>query len=63
MAQNCQNWRKTNICVLEPASHNPRWRQIVTFYTPHLFATLTEATQLCIMTGALMTAHAQVLHR
>ena len=33
------------------------------FYTPCLYATPTEATQLYIMTGALMTAHAQALYR
>ena len=32
------------------------------FCMPRLFATPTEATQLCIMTGALMTAHAQGLY-
>ena len=46
---------KNDISVFIPASHQ--------FYTPYLFTTPTEATQLCIMTEALMTARAQALCR
>ena len=51
-------FRGNTVSVLVPSYHNPQVRQTVIFIYHALFATPTEATQLCIMTG-----HAQALHR